>query len=243
MNGTHASKFTISSGKKTPDFDLYFLKLGEMYNAKQDYQKALEYYQTFINLRQGSEKFQPPGERRGEYIQWDMSDFKWFSADPDLVKAYFDLGLIYEYELNDLEKAASTYLALLRHAPFYRDAYKHFWFVYQQLSDTSDTTSSEIQIAIDLFLQIYKLLAPEHYTSIVEKEAHLLAKTASNERVTRRPIAYNRMIPTDREQLIHPGEQEYWRRIQKWLTSLVISEDDSEGIEEFCEASQFTQFP
>lgn len=224
--------------QKTPDFDLYFLKLGEMYNARQEYQEALEHYQKFLELRQGSEKFQ-----RGEYIQWDMTDFTWFSADPDLVKAYFDLGIIYEYELNDLEKAASTYLELLRHAPFYRDAYKHFWLVYQQLSGASPENSPDVQIAINLFLQIYKLLVPEHYTSIVEKGSSFVAKGSANEGFTRRPITYHRMFSPDREDLIHPGEREYWRRIQQWLTSLVISEDDSEGIEEFCEQVSSLNFP
>ncbi|GAK56852.1 hypothetical protein U27_03816 [Candidatus Vecturithrix granuli] len=226
--------------QKTPDFDLYFLKLGEMYNAKQEYQTACEYYQKFIHLRQGLDKSQ-----QDAYIQWDMSDFKWFSADPDLVKAYFDLGLIYEYEAHDYFKAASTYLALLRHAPFYRDAYKHFWLVYQQLCDSSfQGETCSLPIDISLFLQIYKLLAPEPYASTVATEDyHSLFENPQKDEDTLRSIAYQKMVEADQQILIHPREQDYWYRIQHWMANLVISEGESEGIEEFCEQVGPQNFP
>ena len=226
--------------QKTPDFDLYFLKLGEMYNAKQAYQTACDYYQQFIHLRQGAEKSQQEA-----YIQWDMSDFKWFSADPDLVKAYFDLGLIYEYETHDYLKAASTYLALLRHAPFYRDAYKHFWLAYQQLCDSSfQGEACSLPVDISLFLQIYKLLAPEPYASTVATEdRRSLLEISSKDRGTPRAIAYQKMVEADQQMLMHPREQEYWYRIQHWMANLVISEDESEGIEEFCEQVGPQNFP
>ncbi|MDY0096339.1 MAG: hypothetical protein RBT80_26895 [Candidatus Vecturithrix sp.] len=226
--------------QKTPDFDLYFLKLGEIYNAKQEYQAACEYYQKFIDLRHEGEKFQ-----QDAYKQWDMTDFKWFSADPDLVKAYFDLGVIYEYEFNDFGKAASLYLALLRHAPFYREAYKHFWLVYQQLSDSSPQADiPAFPIDINMFLQIYKLLAPEHYTATVRREKlHPLWENPSKSEVSRQAITYQRMLEADRQLLIHPGEREYWHRAQHWIANLVVSEDESEGIEEFCEQAGPLNFP
>ncbi|MBD3308041.1 hypothetical protein GF339_16470, partial [candidate division KSB3 bacterium] len=42
--------------RKTPDFDLYYLKLGEMYTATHDSEAALPAYQRFITLRTESEK-------------------------------------------------------------------------------------------------------------------------------------------------------------------------------------------
>ena len=221
--------------QKTPDFDLYFLKLGEMYNAKQDYRAAFDHYQKFITLRTASEKFQ-----RGELIQWDLSDFKWFSADPDLVKAYFDLGVIYEYELDELEKAALIYLALLRHAPFYTEAYKHFWVVYQQIHDKPDNLFKHLPISISTFLQIYKLLIPEMYSSIVTT-GHIPKDVDPT--MTSTPITYHKLDEQDHEILIHPGEKEYVRRIQNWLTNLVVSEDEKEGIEEYCEQVSASNFP
>ncbi|PIE34838.1 hypothetical protein CSA56_06555 [candidate division KSB3 bacterium] len=229
--------------QKTPDFDLYFLKLGEMYNAKQDYAAAIDAYQQFITLRVGSDKF-----KRGEFFYWEMEELQWFSADPDLAKVYFDLGVIYEYELDDLQQAASLYLTLIRHAPFYIDAYKHLWLVFQQLcSSSSEAAFAKPPLHIQTFLQIYKLLAPQTYLSTMTPEhAHCIAEMTGHRLPslsTTLPIGYHRLRDADRKHLIHPSEQEYIRRAQKWLTSLVVSDQDAEGIEEYCEQVTESNFP
>ena len=227
--------------QKTPDFDLYFLKLGEMYNAKQEYKTAIHYYQKFISLRTASEKF-----KNGDFICWDMDDLRWFSADPDLVKAYFDLGVIHEYELNDLEKAATLYLGLLRHAPFYTDAYKHFWIVYQQLDRSSTAQFQQPFLHIQAFLQVYTLLAPKNYASIVKTESESSISQMANlidSSSASLPVSYHKLSEAERERLVHPGELEYLRRIQNWLTTLVVSEEDGAGIEEYCEQVTASNFP
>ncbi len=226
--------------RKTPDFDLYYLKLGEMYNAKQDYPRAIEHYQKFITLRTSSEKF-----KKGDFICWELAELKWFSADPDLAKAYFDLGVIYEYECNDLEKAADLYLALLRHAPFYISAYKHFWLVYQQLADSSEPEFPQLLVHNQTFLQTYKLLAPPNYASVVTAEhPDLMPETTSelSSSSAHRPEHYHKLNEDDRKYLVHPGEQEYVRRVQQWLTSLVVT-DEHEGIEQYCEQVTESNFP
>jgi len=228
---------------KTPDFDLYFLKLGEMYNAKQEYLTAITHYQKFISLRTGSDKF-----NRGEFICWEMKELRWFSSDSDLVKAYFDLGVIYEYELEDLPKAASLYLTLIRHAPFYINAYKYLWLVLQQLCDSpSEVAFEKPRFHLQAFLQVYKLLAPQNYTSVVASEhvpciSKMVGDTIFSP-ITNLPAGYRQLRGSDREQLIHPAEQEYIRRVQKWLTSLVVSDHDDEGIEEYCEQVTASNYP
>jgi hypothetical protein len=94
------------------------LKLGEIYNAKTGIIRLR------VNITSSLLTFDTRGKNfnKTHTSNGDMTDFKWFSADPDLVKDYFDLGVIYEYEFNDFGKAASLYLALLRHAPFYRES-------------------------------------------------------------------------------------------------------------------------
>ena len=52
-----------------------------------------------------------------------------------------------------------------------------------------------------------------------------------------------RIREADRKKLIHPAEQEYIRRAQKWLTNLVVSDQDAEGIEEYCEQVTAVNFP
>ncbi len=220
---------------KTPDFDLYYLKLGEMLNTKQEFEAAIAQYQKFIELRAASDKF-----AKGVFHSWDIEEFHVFSADPDLAKAYFDLGLIYEYDVQRLDLAAASYLALLRHAPFYTDAYKHFWQVYQQLIEHTPTAT--IQLHFSAFLQAYQLLAPQNYAAIVTPE-HIASLEQQNKLSSRLPERYHRLKEEDDERLMHPGEQEYFRRIQQWLTTLVISEDDSEGIEAYCEQVSSANYP
>ncbi len=218
--------------QKTPDFDLYFLKLGEMYNLKKDYQVSVEHYQKFIKLRTESEKFED-----GDFINWDLSDSKSFAADPDLIKAFFDLGVIHEYEFNDLKGAFSIYLSLIRHAPFYIDAYKHFWQVYQQLFDKKGNSPQAQLLHIQMFMQVYNLLDPNMYASNVTSPLFVLREKGNL------PIAYRKMSEVDHDGLTHPGEREYLRRIQKWLTSLVIPEEDEQGIEQYCEQVGESNYP
>ena len=222
--------------RKNPDFDLYFLKLGEMYNAKQDYESALEYYHKFIEFRMASDTF-----KKGSLICWDLSEIKWFSADPDLVKAYFDIGGIYEYELNELGKAASVYLELLRHAPFYTETYKHFRIVYQQLCESQPEEARTLSIHIPAFLQVYQLLLPESYASTMEEERSPFSAEDDGANSSRRmlPSDYRPLTDADREQLIHPAGQEAFPKLQQWLAGLVVSEEEGQGIEEYCE--QVTQ--
>lgn len=221
---------------KTPDFDLYYLKLGEILNTKQEFEAAIELYQKFIELRTASEKFQ-----KGVFLSWDIEEFHLFSADPDLVKAYFDIGLIYEYEFKLFDLAASSYLALLRHAPFYTDAYKHFWQVYQQLFEQTPD-AAPLQLHIPMFLQIYQLLTPQNYAANVTSEQIALVAQHCNVSAGL-PERYHRLKEEDDERLMHPGEQEYFHRVQHWLTTLVISKDDSEGIEAYCEQVGSANYP
>lgn len=216
--------------EKTPDFDLYFLKLAELYRLKEDFQSAIEYYQKFIKLRTESEKFE-----NGGFIAWDLSDVKCFAADPDLAKAYFDLGIIYERDPNNLGEALTMHLSLLRHAPFYVDAYQHFWQVYQRLLEQQPSRISDIFLHFPTFLQIYQFLTPKEYASRPYRE---FSKPPSGS-----PIAYHPLRETDYELLTHPGEREYWRRIQSWVTSLVISEEEDHGIEQYCEQVTESNYP
>jgi len=218
--------------QKTPDFDLYFLKLGEMYNLKKEYQTSVEYYQKFIKLRTESEKFE-----NGDFINWDISDSKSFGADQDLIKAFFDVGGIHENELNDLKSAFSIYLSLLRHAPFYTDAYKQFWHVYQRLLESKSSYLQDQCLHIKAFLQVYKLLDPGGYATVVA------SPFISLEGKGNLPIAYHKLNEIDHGMLTHPGEREYWRRIQNWITSLVISEEDAQGIEQYCEQVGESNYP
>lgn len=218
--------------QKTPDFDLYFLKLGEMYNLKKELQSAIEYYEKFITLRTESEKFE-----NGNFMNWDISDFKSFGADPDLLKALFDLGVLHEHNLNDLKGAFSIYLSLIRHAPFYTDAYKHFWHVYQQLLEGKNRYLQEQCLQVQAFLKVYELLDPSDYASVIP--SHLLSLGEQDTR----PGAYHKMNAADHDMLIHPGEREYWRRIQNWITNLVVSEEDAQGIEQYCEQVSESNYP
>ena len=202
-----------------------------MYNAKQDYQTAITYYQRFIKLRTESEKFED-----GEFITWDLSDPRSFGADQDLLKAFFDVGGIYETELNELEKAFSSYLFLLRHASLYIDAYQHFWQVYQRLRDRQQGNFQAQPIQIEAFWQAYKLLDPIGYTTVV-------LPAMSSPQNGNVPIAYRKMNEVDHDIVTHPGEREYWRRIQNWITSLVISEEDEQGIEQYCEQVGASNYP
>ncbi|MCP4399652.1 MAG: hypothetical protein GY801_20405 [bacterium] len=222
--------------RKTPDFDLYFLKLGEMYNAKQEYESALDYYHKFIELRTASEKF-----KKGSFTCWALSEIKWFSADPDLVKAYFDIGGIYEYELNELGKAAAVYLDLLRHAPFYTETYKHFQLVYQQLCYNSPEEARDLSIHIPAFLQVYQLLSPGNYASTVSAESGKPLSSESSLQTL--PLGYHKLTDAERERLIHPAGQEAFRKLQSWLTSLVVTEEGGEGIEEYCEQVTQSNYP
>ena len=222
--------------RKNPDFDLYFLKLGEMYNVKQEYQSALEFYHKFVKLHTASESF-----KKGHLVCWDLSESKWFSADPDLVKAYFDMGGIYEYELNDLSKAASVYLELLRHAPFYTDTYRHFWIVYQQLRDSRPEEARELSVYIPAFLQVYQVLLPHEYASLVNTASEDRLALDSSRRAL--PVVYRKLTEADRKSLVHPTDQEAFRKLQNWLTGLVVSEDDGQGIEEYCEQVTDSNYP
>jgi tetratricopeptide (TPR) repeat protein len=229
--------------QKTPDFDLYFLKLGEMYNFKQEYQTAIEYYQKFIKLRTESEKFE-----EGDFITWDLSDSRYFAADPDLTKAFFDIGVIHENVLHDPEEAFSIYLSLLRHAPFYPETYKHFWQVYQQLLQDQESQFQDQRIHIKAFLQVYRLLDPVGYASVVNIPGVNVPGTSEvsgtlGEQIADLPFAYRALSHDDHDTLTHPGEHEYWRRIQNWLTSLVISEEDGQGIEQYCEQVGASNYP
>lgn len=220
---------------KTPDFDLYYLKLGEMFNARREYAAAIQHYEKFIALRASSEKFQ-----KGVFHSWDISEMRWFSADPDVAKAYFDLGLIYEYELRRLDLAAQYYFALLRHAPFYVDAYKHFWLAYQQCREQAAPTPP---LHIQSFLDAYRLLAPQNYAAVVTPEqAERLTGGLSNS-FARLPERYARLKDDESDLLIHPGEQEYFNRIQHWLTSLVVANEDGQGIAAYCEQVKMENYP
>ncbi len=228
--------------QKNPDFDLYFLKLGEMHNARQDYETAISYYQKFIAMRTESEKF-----AQGEFLYWNMSNLKWFSADPDLVKAYFDLGLLYEYELNDHERAVPIYLSLLRHAPFYPDTYKHFWIVCQQLQNVDEPHGQVPSIVLNTFLQVYKLLFPAHYASVVANmdgsQSYTHIGSSPGNGLAKLPVGYYQIQDSDHDCLVHQGEKKYLQLIQNWLTNLVITEDDGQGIEEYCEQVGLSNFP
>ena len=222
--------------RQNPDFDLYSLKIGEMYNAKQEYERALEWYHKFIALRTVSEGF-----KKGRSTSWDLSEIKWFSADPDLVKAYFDIGGIYEYELNDLSKAASVYLELLRHAPFYHETYKHFWIVYQQLCESLPEEARKLPIHIPAFLQVYQLLTPKDYDADVS--TGFGNSPASSGSLQTLPAGYRKLTDGDRELLLYPDGQEAFRRLQNWLTGLSLSEGGGQGIEEYCEQVTESNYP
>jgi len=220
----------------TPDFDLYYLKLGDMLNVKHEYEAAIAQYQKFIELRAASDKFE-----KGAFHVWNLEDFNVFSADPDLAKAYFEVGLIYEYDVKRLDLAAAAYLALLRHAPFYVDAYKHFWQVYQQLLEQMPAAAPR-EFHVPMFLQIFRLLAPQQYAATVTQEQIALVEQHYTF-FAGLPGRYHRLKEENEERLMHPGEQEYFRRVQHWLTTLVVSKDDSEGIEAYCEQVGSANYP
>ncbi len=224
--------------QKHPEFELYFLKLGEMYNAKQDHETAITYYQKFITARTRTEPY-----RKGEFFSWDMANLKWFSADPDLVKAYFDLGLLYEYELNDHERAAATYLALIRQAPFYPDVYKHFWIVSQQLPDYAEENLHYPRVDYAMFLQIYRLLFPHNFSTVVSQIDSGPRDHFTEKHLSETPRSYYRLHDAVHEHLVHQGEKEYLGRIQSWLTTIVLPEDEGQGIEEYCEQVGESNFP
>jgi len=227
--------------QKTPDFDLYYLKLGELHNWKHDYAKAIEYYQIFIQQRMHSTL--PDGS---DFIIWDLSDSKYFAADPDLIKAFFDLGMIYERELHDPHNAIAHYLSLIRHAPFYIEAYQHFWQVYQQLLDTHASIPEIASLNISMFLQVYQLLHPRNYAAIVKTQdaaPFLEMSTAFATAAADKTLTYRPLRESEHALLTHPGELEYWRRIQSWITNLVISDEEEQGIEQYCEHVSQSNYP
>lgn len=225
--------------QKTPDFDLYSMKLGELYNWNHDYSKAIEYYQAFIQQRTVSTL--PDG---GDFINWDLSDSKCFAADPDLVKAFFDLGIIYECGLHDLPNALANYLALIRHAPFYIEAYQHFWQVYQQSLDTQTPIPQLATLNIPMFLQAYRLLHPQSYAMALQpQDVAAVPETMTDSITSADSFAYRPLHENEHMLLSHPGELEYWRRVKSWITSLVISDDEEQAIEQYCEQVRQSNYP
>ncbi len=226
--------------RKTPDFDLYSLKLGELYNLQQQYDQAVEYYQTFIQLRTAA--LSSDGD---DFIHWDLSDSKCFGADPDLMKAYFDLAVIYEQELQDPHQALTYYLTLIRHAPFYIDAYQQFWQVYRRLLETETTLPTLPTFNVSMFLQGYHVLHPQNYAQTVQPQdiARLSEVFGVPEITAAQPPIYRPLRESEHARLTHPGELEYWRKIQNWITNLVVSDDDEQGIEQYCEQVSQSNYP
>lgn len=225
--------------RKTPDFDLYALKLGELHNWKQEYAQAEAYYLDFI--RQRTEALAADGT---DFVHWDLSDSKCFGADPDLMKAYFDLAVMYECELHDPQQALSYYLALIRLAPFYLEAYQKFWQLYRQLLDEQVDLAAAAALDITMFLQVYRLLHPHDYAHHVTPEAEAEALSMSDAAGALDHLtAYRPLGDHDHARLMHPGEQEYWRKVQTWITSLVVSDDDEQGIEQYCEQVGVSNYP
>lgn len=221
--------------RKTPDFDLYFLKLAEMYNMQGEFQTAIEYYQKFINLRTASGKAEESGS-----ANWNLADIKCFAADPDVVKAFFDLGVIHERHLNDVHGALLIYRSLIRQAPFYSAAYRHYWHVYQRASMPQPAPDATSSFSPGMFLQVYQLLDPHGYVSLNGEQSPPAQPLhgLSPEVMTYRPIK-----ETEHDLLMHPGEREYSRRIQHWLMHLVVKEDDAQGIEQYCEQVTESNYP
>ena len=236
----HGLSIYLYLQQKTPDFDLYLLKLGELHNWKREYAKAVEYYQAFIQQRRASSA--PDG---GDFIHWDLSDLKCFGADPDLMKAYFDLALIYEQELRDQEQALTYYLSLIRHAPLYIDAYQHFWKVYQQLLASHAPLSNLPPFNLSMFLQVYRLLDPQNYAETVHTQdlAGLSETSAIPEHANFRSPDYRPLDEREHDLLTHPGELEYWHKVQNWITSLVVSDSEEQGIEQYCEQVSHSNYP
>ena len=229
--------------QKTPDFDLYLLKLGEMYNWKHQYQQALDYYQQFIRLRTTSERF-----RNGDFLIWDLTDPIYFGTDPDLIRAFFDVGRMYEEALHELEQARSAYWTLLRHAPFYPQAYHHGWRLHQPLlARQGDAAAPPPDPHLTTLWQAFKILDVSGAAAATQSKP--LSSEDAEEHETGfqpsigRPVDYHPLDETDREVLTHPGEQEYWSRIQQWLTGLVLPEDDDESIADYCEQVSTLNYP
>jgi hypothetical protein len=225
--------------QKTPDFDLYLLKLGELHSWNHDYSKAIECYQAFIQQRTVST---PP--EGSDFTNWDLSDSKCFAADPDLIKAFFDLGIIYECELHDPHNALANYLTLLRHAPFYIEAYQHFWQVYQQLQETQEPIPQIASLNISMFLQAYRLLHPQNYaTTLRSQDSGTILDMMPDPSASSASLAYRPLCEQEQALLPHPGELEYWRRVQNWITTLVVSDDEEQAIEQYCEQVSQSNYP
>jgi hypothetical protein len=98
----------------------------------------------------------------------------------------------------------------------------------------------QLPLHIPMFLQIYKLLDPQNYASAVHVESTSLP---AREEESKAGFAYRQINEEEHEKLIHPGEREYWRRIQSWLTNLVVSEEDHQNIEQYCEQVTDSNYP
>ena len=236
----HGLSIYLYLQQKTPDFDLYVLKLAELHNWKHEYTKAVEYYQAFIYQRRAS--FTPDG---GDFMQWDLSDLKCFGADSDLMKAYFDLAVMYEHELHDPQQALTCYLELIRHAPFYIEAYQQFWQVYQRLLASQSPLSDLPAFNPSMFLQVYRLLHPQSYAETVHAQdlAGLQETFAGPDNADVRSPDYRPLNEREHGLLTHPGELEYWHKVQNWITNLVVSDSEEQGIEQYCEQVSHSNYP
>jgi len=218
--------------EKNPDFDLYYLKLGEIANARQEYQSAIADYQKFLHLRTAVNL-----SEASTFIHWDLDDPANFSADPDVARAYLDLGVMYATLVPDLEQAGEMLLALLRHAPYQIEAYRRLWHLHQRLLAQSDTPFLSQHLDLTMFLQVYKLLAPQDYAATVGAADGLKDEPA------RLPEAYRPLSDADHAAVIHPGEQQSWRRMQSWLATLVASGEDTRAIKQYCELVTPQDYP
>ncbi|PID58266.1 hypothetical protein CSB45_04150 [candidate division KSB3 bacterium] len=218
--------------RENPEFDLYFLKSGEIYNATQEYELALEHYHKFIELRSGT---------KNRFTNWELSEMKCFSTDPDLVKAYIDLAAIYKYALNELNHAVSAYIELLRHAPFYLEAYRLFWMAYQQLYSSCPEKACQLPLHIPTFLQVYQLLAPQSYRATVGTGKESAQRNAGPREML--PAGYRKILDDDQNMFLDSDEQKTFRKLHDWLMGLVLSEENGQGIEEYCEQVTETNYP
>ena len=183
--------------------------------------EAIDAYDQFIRARAAQDVF--------VLEEISKSDTEETSADPDLIAACLEAGSLMESR-GALDRAARTYLLLIRHAPLYHEGYERLFSIEGKLGG-SDT--DEMHVWNQIASAIIGLLSPARRNQIV---AHVGALPTPQEPGPIPPEFEGTLDDaTHDEVIIHRGERARRALAQKWLSGLLVDAHDTGDIERHCQ--------
>ena len=174
-----AEEYLLKGLKIDPNYHLFNLNLGRLYNFRNEYEKAIEFFKKCIDLKPEYDtayyEITTSYKELEMYEEAEKNYLKAIALDPKDLNYYLALGNLYRNELNYPEKGISQYLKIIEIDSLYIQAYNNAGNLFLDVLN-------DLEKAEQYLIKAYEIDNNSHYVNYnlarlyEEKEEFTLSK-------------------------------------------------------------------